>query len=141
MYISNDNKLYGEVVKACHDFPTTGHPEKHGTLELVQRYYWWPHIASFVEKYILGCDVCQHYKSAQHLKALLQLQDISDYLWKFMGVNLITQLPVSCNHSSIGTYIDHLTDQTHLTLTNDMVSAEGVTDLHYKDIFRLHGIP
>ena len=58
-----------------------------------------------------------------------------------MGVDLITHLPVSCSHDSICTYIDHLTRQTHLTLTHDNVSAEGVVDLHYKDVFRLHSIP
>ena len=71
LYIPNDNELRGEVVKTCHDSPTTGHPGKHGTIELVQRYYWWPHMAAFIEKYVLGCDKCQRYKSAQHPKALL----------------------------------------------------------------------
>ena len=38
LYIPNDNELRGEVVKTCHDSPTAGHPGKHGTIELVQRY-------------------------------------------------------------------------------------------------------
>ena len=57
-----------------------------------------------------------------------------------MGVDLITHLPVSCGHDLICTYIDHMTGQTHLALTHDTVSAEGAADLHYKDVFRLHGI-
>ena len=58
-----------------------------------------------------------------------------------MDIDFIMQLPVSHSHNSICTYVDHLTGQTHLALTNDMVFTEGITDLHYKDIFRHHSIP
>ena len=98
-------------------------------------------MAAFIEKYVLGCDKCQRYKSAQHPKALLQPHDVSDYSWEVMGVDLITQLPVSRDHTAICTYIDHMTGQTHLALTDDSVTAEGAADLHYKDVFRLHSIP
>ena len=49
LYIPADKELRGEIVKTCHDTPTTGHPGKHGTLKLVQRFYWWPQMAAFVE--------------------------------------------------------------------------------------------
>lgn len=39
LYIAKDNKLSSEVIKTCYDFSITRHSEKHGTLELVQRYY------------------------------------------------------------------------------------------------------
>ena len=98
-------------------------------------------MAAFVEKYVLGCDAGQRYKSARHPKALLQPQDVPEYPWELMGVDLITQLPTSRGFNSICTYVDHETDQTHLALCKDMLTAEGAAELHYKDVFRLHGIP
>ena len=39
LYVSNNNEFCGEVVKSCYDTATTGHPGKHGTLELVSHHY------------------------------------------------------------------------------------------------------
>jgi hypothetical protein len=39
LYILNNKELHAEIIKTCHDTPTTGHPGKHGMLELVSRHY------------------------------------------------------------------------------------------------------
>jgi hypothetical protein len=72
LYISNNQELCAKIIKTCHNTPTTGHPSKHGTLELVSRHYWWPKMGASVEKYVLGCNKCQRYKPAQHTNATLQ---------------------------------------------------------------------
>lgn len=141
LYIPNDKELRAEIVKTCHDTSTTGHPGKHATLELVSRQYWWPKMAAFVETYVLGCDKCQRYKPAPHPRAILQPHDVPDAPWEYVGVDLITQLPASQGFDSIAVYVDHYSGQAHLIPTKSTVSAEGIADLHYKDIFRLHGIP
>ena len=58
LYIPNDKNLRNEVIHQCHDSITTGHPGKHGTLELVSRLYWWPRMSADTEHYVLGCDKC-----------------------------------------------------------------------------------
>jgi hypothetical protein len=74
--IPNNKELCGNIVKSCHDSPAAGHSGKHGTLELVSYLYWWPQIALFVDKYVMGCEKCQYYKPAQHSKAVLQPQEV-----------------------------------------------------------------
>ena len=98
-------------------------------------------MAAFVENYVLGCDICQRYKHARHPRATLQPQEVLSQPWKNIGVDLITQLPRSNGLDSIAVYVDHLTDQTHLVPCDSTLSAEGAAELHYKDIFRLHGMP
>ena len=61
VYVPADDGIRTEVLCQCHDAPTTGHPGKNGTLELINRYYWWPGMSRFVEKYVAGCDRCQRY--------------------------------------------------------------------------------
>jgi hypothetical protein len=39
LYIPNNKELHAKIIKTCHDTPTTGHPGKHRTLELVSRHY------------------------------------------------------------------------------------------------------
>lgn len=58
-----------------------------------------------------------------------------------MGVDLITQLPCSRGFDSIAVYVDHYSDQAHLVPCHTTITAEGTADLHYKDIFHLHGVP
>jgi hypothetical protein len=141
LYIPNNKELCSNIVKSCHDSPAAGHPGKHGTLELVSRLYWWPQMASFVDKYVLGCKKCQRYKPAQHPKAVLQPQEVPAGPWQHVGVNLITQLPPSNHFNSIAVYVDHYSDQAHLVPCKSNLTAEGAADLHYRDVFRLHGIP
>ena len=64
LYVPNVPELRKDVVKTCHDTLMMGHPGKTGknrTIELVSHYYWWPHMAGFITKYVEGCDKCQRY--------------------------------------------------------------------------------
>jgi transposase InsO family protein len=38
-------------------------------------------------------------------------------------------------------YIDHYSKQVHVIPTMSEVNAEGIADIHYCEIFHLHGIP
>src|SRR5687767_4389471 len=72
VYVPADDDLRREVVKQCHDNPTSGHPGNHSTLELLERQYWWPSMRAFVKKYVEGCDLCARRKHAPHPKAVTQ---------------------------------------------------------------------
>ena len=61
LYVPNVRELHWDVVKTCHNSVTMGHPRKNGTIELVNHYYWWLHMAVFITSYVEGCDKCQHY--------------------------------------------------------------------------------
>jgi hypothetical protein len=128
LYISNNKELCGDIVKSCHDSPAAGHPSKHGTLELVFRLYWWPQMALFVDKYVLGCEKYQRYKPAQHSKAVLQSQEVPAGSWQYISVDLITQLPSSNHYDSIAVYVDHYSDQAHLVPCKSNLTAEDAVD-------------
>jgi transposase InsO family protein len=94
-----------------------------------------------VEQYVLGCDKCQRYKPAQHPNTTLQPYKTPTAPWEHVGVDLITQLPGSNGFDSICVYVDHYSDQCHLVPCKSNLTAEGAADIHYSNIFRLHGIP
>ena len=141
IYIPKSPELRKRILKLCHDSVTTGHPGRRGTLELVSRLYWWPGITTFVNKYVAGCEHCQRYKPARHPRATLQPHEVPAGPWQTVGVDLITGLPLVDGYDAIVVYIDHYSKQVHAIPTTSEVDADGVAEIHYREIFRLHGIP
>ena len=141
LYIPADKSLRTEIVRRNHDTLSAGHPGKHGTLELVSRSYWWPGMAAFVEKYVLGCDRCARFKPQVHPKATLQPQAVPDGPWQFVGQDLIGPLPKSNGFDMIAVFEDYYSKISHLVPTVSTATANTVGDIHYRDIYRLHGVP
>jgi Integrase zinc binding domain len=128
-------------VRLCHNSLSTGHPGQHGTLELVSRLYWWPGMATFVHKYVTGCDTCQRCEPACHPRLMLQPHDVPKGPWQMVGVDLITGLPQIGRYDAIVVYINHYSKQVHVLPTSSDVDVEGIVDIHYQEIFRLYSIP
>lgn len=66
--------------------------------------------------------------------------------WQIIDTDLITELPPSKEidektYTAIATYVDLYTKQVHFALTTDKVDAEGIADLHIRNIFWLYGLP
>jgi transposase InsO family protein len=51
------------------------------------------------------------------------------------------QLPPSNHFDSIAIYVDYYSNQTHLVLCKSNLTAKDTANLHYRDVFRLYGIP
>ena len=65
-YIPENHEIRKSIVKDIHESPMTGHPGRDSTLEMVQRYYWWPRLRHFVYEYVAGCATCQQNKVNTH---------------------------------------------------------------------------
>ena len=96
---------------------------------------------SFVEKYVEGCDTCQRKKLQRHPQAVLEPLEVLEGPWEAIGVDLITQLPNSNGFDTILVCTDPYSKQIHVNLCKTNISASKVTDLYYREIFRLHSLP
>ena len=58
VYILLDPKLCHDLMHEHHDTPTTSHPGRWKTYELVSCHYWWPGMSRYIVTYISACDTC-----------------------------------------------------------------------------------
>lgn len=55
--VPRDRILRRDIVAACHDTPTAGHPGRLKTREFVQRDFWWPNMIRDVDSYVNRCPI------------------------------------------------------------------------------------
>lgn len=146
LYVPNNIKIYCKILKQCHDSVTTGHLGHNLTLKLVEHHYWWPLMCVFIDKYIWGCEQYQCFKPIPYSKPATLPIAIPEGLWQIISTDLITGLLLSKRiddnmYTAITMYVDLYTKQAYFTLTTDKVNADGITNLHICDMFRLYGLP
>lgn len=54
-----------DVLKECHDHPTSGHFGVKKSITKTRQHYYWPSLIKDVKKYVRECEICAKYKSSQ----------------------------------------------------------------------------
>ena len=141
LYIPKKDNLRLEVLKLVHDHPAAGHPGRNGTYELVSEQFWWPNMSTMVAKYVEGCDRCARMKEAIRPSRSVVPLEVPSQPWEVIGVDLIGPLPECKGYNAILTYVDHYSGQVKPVPCRTDITAEGVGDMHFKEIFPEHGLP
>jgi hypothetical protein len=130
------------LLEELHDSPTSGHVGVTKTLKAVTRLCWWPTVREGLTTWVTTCDACQRNKTGRLSKGLLQPLSVPKRAWDSIGMDFITQLPMTkAGHDCILVFIDSLTKMVHLVPTISKVSAVESAKLLFHNVWRLHGLP
>jgi putative transposase len=73
---------------------------------------------------------------------LLQSLPAAEGRWQRIGIDFITDLPVSgSGHDCIVTFVDHMTNRAHWRACRKTIDAPAFARIFIDDIVRLHGVP
>jgi len=110
-------------------------------VELIVRNYWWPGVTKEVGRYIDGCDMYQRYKNQSEVPmGKLMPNAIPEKPWSHILADFITKLPLAQGYDAILVVCDHFSKMAHFIATMEKTSAEGLTELFWDHVWKLHGL-
>ncbi len=131
-----------QLVHSAHSSLGTGHPGANATLSLLKDRYWWPNMARDVRKFVQGCEVCAISKSPRHFPAgKLLLLPVPNRPWSHLGVDFVTDLPVSEGNTCILVVVDRFSKSCRLIPLKNLPTAMETAEQMFNYVFRYFGIP
>ncbi len=130
------------LIHTTHTSLGTGHPGANATLSLLRDRFWWPNMARDVRRFVQGCPDCAISKCSRHLPAgkILPLP-IPNCPWSHLGVDFITDLPVSDGNTCILVIIDRFSKFCHLIPLAGLPTALQTAELLFNQVVHYYGIP
>ncbi len=131
-----------QLVHSAHSSLGTDHPGANATLSLLKDRYWWPNMARDVRRFVQGCEKCAISKSPRYLPAgkLLPLP-VPNRPWSHLGVDFVTDLPVSEGNTCILVVVDRFSKSCRLIPLKNLPTAMETAAQMFNHVFRYFGIP
>ena len=137
--------LRQELMAQFHNSPTAGHPSRDNTLTLVTQHYWWPGMTTWIERYMMGCALCQQNKICTTRKRtpLYRIPgDPSMRPFNVIALDLIMQLPEANGYNAILMIMDQGCSRAAIFLPcQTTITGEGIALLYLKHLFPWFGVP
>jgi hypothetical protein len=120
-----------------------GHLGRAKTHAYLSNFYWWPSMASEVDRFCSSCTDCQRSKPTNKPPVgLLKSLPVPSYPWESVGIDFvgpITESEDGLNFMMV--VIDRLTSMVHIVPMKSTATAADVA-WHYLDkVAKLHGFP
>jgi len=132
------------LIRAHHDAPVYGHPGIKRTIQLVERFYWWPGLRQDTLDYVKGCANVNDTKSIPvHTRTTIShLSEPHAYPSRLLPSTSLRKLPISQGYNSVLTITDHDCSKASIFIPcNEEITAEGTAALYVTHVFPRFGLP
>lgn len=140
-----DLDLQLQLIYRTHASTPTGHPGRTKTLDLMNRRYWWPGLATAVREFCKGCLLCARTKPSRSKPVgFLKPLPLPLSPWRDISVDYITPLPPCTRrgrtYKHVAVVVDRLTKMRHFIAT-ETLEADELMDAFLHRVYSLHGCP
>jgi len=140
--VPNVKRVRDALLAEAHAAPMAGHLGMEATYRAMTARFFWPRMARQVERFVAGCDPCQRTKAVHGAApGLLRPLPTPARPWDVIGIDFVTDLPVSAGYDAFLTVTDHFSRMVHVIPTTKTVTASESADLLVRHVVRLHGLP
>jgi len=135
IYVSEDFR--NSLIASAHSSVGTGHPGINKTLATLQLKYWWPNMQQDITTFIQDCIPCVMSKVPRNLPVgkLVPLP-VPNRPWSHIGVDFVTDLPMSEGNTCILVANDRFSKACRLIPLKGLPTAFVTAELHMEHVFR-----
>ena len=134
--------MWENCIQEKHNGILSGYFGINKTLELVQRFYYWPKLSRDVTRYVEQCVVRMKEKGGASNVGLYQPLSVPSRPWEWVIINFIMGLPrTKQGHDSIYVLLDRFNKICHFIPCKTTHDASHIAQLFFKEIVRIHGLP
>jgi RNase H-like domain found in reverse transcriptase/Integrase zinc binding domain len=136
-------KFRQTLMPDAYDSIVAGHLGIDKMIASIMNRFTWNGMSKDIAEYIRSCDRCQrNMPTPSKPIGLLQPLEVPSRNWEHVTMDFIMDLPKSkSGHDAILVAVDKMSKAMTLIPTNSTVSAQQVSQLFLKDVYRLHGLP
>ncbi|OMO99181.1 reverse transcriptase [Corchorus capsularis] len=130
------------LLRESHEGGLMGHFGVDRTYGILHEHFFWPKMRHDVGKYVASCIVCLQAKSTSKPHGLYTPLPIPHEPWTHISMDFVLGLPRSRRgKDSIFVVVDRFSKMAHFIACTKTDDAINVTNLFFKEIVRLHGMP
>ncbi|GLJ08685.1 hypothetical protein SUGI_0093660 [Cryptomeria japonica] len=130
------------LIREKHNGCLSGHFGLNKTLELVQRFYYWPKMQKDIRRYVEQYLVCQKAKGNSSNASLYQPLPIPHRPWDCISMDFVVGLPrTQEGFDSIFVVVDRFSKMAHFIPCKTTHDTSHIAYLFFKEVVRIHGLP
>ncbi|KAL2334563.1 hypothetical protein Fmac_015776 [Flemingia macrophylla] len=130
------------MAKESHEGGLMGHFDIQKTLETLIEHFFWPRMKNEVQRHCETCVTCKHAKSKSASHGLYLPLLVPNSPWTDISMDFILGLPrFKGGRDSIFVIVDRFSKMTHFIPCHKTDDATHFTNLFFKEVVCLHGIP
>uniref|UniRef100_A0A2N9HNA1 Uncharacterized protein n=1 Tax=Fagus sylvatica TaxID=28930 RepID=A0A2N9HNA1_FAGSY len=130
------------LVREAHGGGLMGHFGVRKTLDVLHEHFFWPKMKRDVERVCSRCVTCRQAKSRVLPHGLYTPLPVPSAPWVDISIDFVLGLPRSRKgRDSIFVVVDRFSKMAHFISCHKTDDATHITDLFFREIVRLHGVP